>query len=1015
MTVSSTTTKNSYSGNGSTTEFAYGFKIFDDDDITVIIRTDATGAETTKTKTTHYTVSGVGSASGGNVTFTSGNIPTSAQTVVLIRDTARTQLTDYVANDPFPAESHEDALDKLTLITQELEEELGRSLKLSRTNTMTSTEFTVGATDRANKVLSFDASGEISVTQEIGTFKGNWAASTSYAVRDLVKDTSTNNIFLAKTAHTSSGSQPLTTNTDSAKWDLIVDAASATTSATAAASSATAAASSASTASTQASNASTSASTASTQATNAANSATASASSATAASNAQAAAEAALDTFDDRFLGAKSSDPSVDNDGNALIDGALYFDTTNDIMKVYDLTNTQWRQLTLTSTNQTNVNHVAGQISPTNNIATVATGINSGTFSGATTFAETYRVSANAPTTSLDVGDLWFDTTNNLMKVYGASGFINAGSSVNGTANRFAWTVGTSSGSYDGSLTVFPATYDAGFVDVFLNGVKLLVGTDVTATNGTSVTLASAAVAADIVEIVAYGTFTAATELSLLDNKKIQLGSSQDLQLFHDGTDSHINVTGALTVDVSGDINLDAGGGEIYFQDDGATIAYFSNSSTDFILGVANQDKDFYIQGNDGGSTINALQIDMSAAGLATFNAGASFSGNVGIGTASPAATLESKITTSGAPATSGTTPANVALRLASTATTGLIDMGLNGSAPFIQATDSGDLSQKYNLALNPNGGNVGIGGTPSYPLHVQSGSNSAVARITNTSSANANVNSILQLATASNVSQHLVNELNNYSQFSHSGDLTFHYDDVDTHVFRTKAGSEKMRINSSNLLVGVSSTTSAGKIKIETNDEWTIGSDVNNGTTAKGHIAFYNPNGLVGYISTNGTSTAYNTSSDYRLKENVTATWDATTRLKQLNPVRFNFIADADTTVDGFLAHEVSHDSDGNPLVPEAIVGEKDAMRDEEYEVSAATGDIYTPATDDADEVIHSANVENPDTLEEGQQWRETTAAVMGTRSVPDYQGIDQSKLVPLLVKTIQELEARITALEAE
>ena len=243
MTVSSTTTKNSYSGNASTTVFAYGFKIFDDDDITVIIRTDSTGAETTKTKTTHYTVSNVGNSSGGNVTFTSGNTPASGETVVLIRDTARTQLTDYTPNDPFPADSHEDALDKLTLITQELEEELGRSLKLSPTNTMTSTEFTVGATDRANKVLSFDASGELSVTQEIGTFKGNWAASTSYAVRDLVKDTSTNNIFLAKTAHTSSGSQPLTTNTDSAKWDLIVDAATATTSATAAASSATAAAS----------------------------------------------------------------------------------------------------------------------------------------------------------------------------------------------------------------------------------------------------------------------------------------------------------------------------------------------------------------------------------------------------------------------------------------------------------------------------------------------------------------------------------------------------------------------------------------------------------------------------------------------------------------------------------------------------------------------------------------------------------------------------------------------------
>ena len=165
MTVSSTTTKNSYSGNASTTVFAYGFKIFSDDDITVIIRTDSTGAEVTKTKTTHYTVSGVGSSSGGNVTFTSGNTPASGETVVLLRSTARTQLTDYTPNDPFPAASHEDALDKLTFIAQEIEEELARSIKVSKTNTISSSEFTTSASARANKLLSFDGSGDLTVTE----------------------------------------------------------------------------------------------------------------------------------------------------------------------------------------------------------------------------------------------------------------------------------------------------------------------------------------------------------------------------------------------------------------------------------------------------------------------------------------------------------------------------------------------------------------------------------------------------------------------------------------------------------------------------------------------------------------------------------------------------------------------------------------------------------------------------------------------------------------------------------
>ena len=347
MTVSSTTTKNSYSGNGSTTVFAYAFKIFAEADLKVIVRS-STGTETTKTLNADYTVSGVGVTSGGNVTF--GSAPASGETVLIRREAALTQTTDYTANDPFPAEDHENALDKLTFHTQQQQEELDRSIKLSRTNTMTSTEFTVGASDRANKVLAFDSSGEISVTQELGTFKGNWAASTAYVVRDIVKDTSTNNIFIVNSAHTSSGAQPLTTNANSAKYDLLVDAASATTSATAAATSATAAATSATTASTQASNASTSASTASTQATNAANSATAAAASA-------AAAATSADNFDDVYLGAKSSEPSTDNDGDALNAGDLFFDTTANALKVY--TGSAWQ-----ITTQASLTSVAGDTSP---------------------------------------------------------------------------------------------------------------------------------------------------------------------------------------------------------------------------------------------------------------------------------------------------------------------------------------------------------------------------------------------------------------------------------------------------------------------------------------------------------------------------------------------------------------------------------------------------------------------------------------------------------------------------
>ena len=165
MTISSTTVKNSYSGNGSTTAFAYTFKIFANTDLQVIIRS-STGTETVKTLTTHYTVSGVGDASGGNVTFTSGNIPATGETVVIRRAVPQTQAIDYIANDPFPAESHEEGLDRATMTIQQMQEELDRSFKVSRTNTISSPEFTDDASTRASKTLGFDSEGNLTTVAD---------------------------------------------------------------------------------------------------------------------------------------------------------------------------------------------------------------------------------------------------------------------------------------------------------------------------------------------------------------------------------------------------------------------------------------------------------------------------------------------------------------------------------------------------------------------------------------------------------------------------------------------------------------------------------------------------------------------------------------------------------------------------------------------------------------------------------------------------------------------------------
>ena len=160
MTVTTTTIKNSYSGNGSTTAFAYTFPINSTSEITVIERS-ATGAETVKSEgsgSTNYSIVDNG-ASGGTITMVTA--PASGTTLVIRRNTALTQETDYVANDPFPAETHEDALDKLNMQTQELQEELDRSFKVSRTNTITTSEFTESATDRASKALGFDSDGNL--------------------------------------------------------------------------------------------------------------------------------------------------------------------------------------------------------------------------------------------------------------------------------------------------------------------------------------------------------------------------------------------------------------------------------------------------------------------------------------------------------------------------------------------------------------------------------------------------------------------------------------------------------------------------------------------------------------------------------------------------------------------------------------------------------------------------------------------------------------------------------------
>ena len=383
LTVGDLTPRDQYTATSGQTVFTYSFPIFNDSDLKVYV------GPTLKTLSTDYTVTGAATSSGGTVVFGSGL--TTDDIVTVYRDLPVARTTDYATGGALLAENLNDDLDKLVMMVQQLETDLNtRTLRFGQWTTgLPLSEFIESDTDRAGKVLGFDINGDPNITQELGVFQGNWATSTAYGARDLVKDSSNNNVYFCVTAHTSTGTTPLTSNTDIAKWSLIVDAVSASSSASAAATSATASASSASaaatsktgadTAKTGAETAKTGAETAKTGAetakTGAETAKTGAETAKTAALAAQTAAEAVYDSFDDRYLGTKTSDPTTDNDSNTLLDGALYFNTTNNVMMVYDLGGTTWNRTTPTPTDQTAINTVNTNITNITAVAGKATEI----------------------------------------------------------------------------------------------------------------------------------------------------------------------------------------------------------------------------------------------------------------------------------------------------------------------------------------------------------------------------------------------------------------------------------------------------------------------------------------------------------------------------------------------------------------------------------------------------------------------------------------------------------------
>ena len=323
---------------------------------------------------------------------------------------------------------------------------------------------------------------------------------------------------------------------------------------------------------------------------------------------------------------------------------------------------------------------------------------------------------------------------------------------------------------------------------------------------------------------------------------------------------------------------------------------------------------------------------------------------------------------------------------------------------------DSDDVDFRVETNGNANmlfvsGGNdvVGIGaeGDLGVGLHIKTGDSSA------TVSGDAD-ELVIENGSASNMGMTLLSATNGqgHIMFGDSGDNNIGfiaYNHSDNSMKFITNNSEQMRLHNDGGIF-LNTTTRTGSSNVlsvlgnSSDDVMHVRTPATSGSP--NGIAFTDGDGtdcgeIV--INTGGNTASYNTSSDYRLKENVNYDFDATSRLKQLKPSRFNWISKPDTTVDGFLAHEVSS------IVPEAINGTKDATKTVTNAVISKRDALITDGVTEAE-------------WEQGKKdgIYPSDSTWSASKAIPKYQSIDQAKLVPLLTKALQEAVTKIEALEA-
>lgn len=504
------------------TSFTVSFEFFDNEDLNVYVDS------VLKTLTSDYTVSGGDGSTGTVVMSVTG--AASGSVVVVTRDIGLERTTDFPASGAFNIATLNTELDRIIAITADLNDRTARSIGAEDSDATVS--YTLPSVDvRKGTVLAFNAtSGDVEVGPQIANVQSLANVSADIALLADIQDgtTATNAITNLSTVYTHVATLgPIASNIttvagvstnvatvagisgnvstvagDSANIQILGPISGDITTVGAVASNVTTVATNINSVNTVATNIS----------------------SVVAVANDLLEVVSEIETVANDLNEATSEiDVVANNIANVNAVGAVSADVStvagiaSDVTSVVSISANI--QTIANSAATTNINTVAADLTGSNNIGTVAgdiTNINtvSGSIanvnvvaagiSGINTFANQYEVSASTPS-SPNEGLLWFDTSTDTMKVYNGSSFQNAGSSVNGTSVRGSFTATA------GQTSFATAGYDSGFIDIYLNGVKQIVGTDVTATDGTNFVFASGLAVGDVTEYVAYGTFELAS------------------------------------------------------------------------------------------------------------------------------------------------------------------------------------------------------------------------------------------------------------------------------------------------------------------------------------------------------------------------------------------------------------------------------------------------------------------------------------------------------------------------